>query len=269
MTKAIYPVIGPREKLPFYLTGIGVCDPEYNVERKTGLASHQFLFTSSGEGRLYADGEEYVLKAGSAFYLAPGKPHRYCPAGENWVTNWLVFRGEFAGELMKNMGFDGFAFSECIDTESCGRLFKRIYAAAGDPVNGGENSSALIYEYILLMRRAMLLHTDSTALNRIAAEAVMYIDKNFAEDISDEKLAALSGVSVQHFCRVFRAEMSMRPLEYLALRRLSEAKSMLLNTDMKIGDIGSAVGYGDRNYFSIVFRKYEGVSPVQYRRSRG
>ena len=61
----------------------------------------------------------------------------------------------------------------------------------------------------------------------------------------------------------------MRPLEYLAGRRLAEAKSLLVNTDMEIGEIGKAVGYGDRNYFGIVFRRAEGVSPREYRRSKG
>ena len=53
----------------------------------------------------------------------------------------------------------------------------------------------------------------------------------------------------------------MRPLEYIAKRRISQAKSLLLNTDSDIGDIGKQVGYEDRNYFSIVFKKLEGVSP--------
>ena len=61
----------------------------------------------------------------------------------------------------------------------------------------------------------------------------------------------------------------MRPLEYIARRRIAQAKSLLLNTDTEIGEIGRLVGYEDRNYFSIVFKKLEGVSPRDYRRSRG
>lgn len=48
MTQAVYPVIGRQDRLPFYLTGIGISDPEYRVAREKGLVSHQFLFTSSG-----------------------------------------------------------------------------------------------------------------------------------------------------------------------------------------------------------------------------
>lgn len=66
MTKALYPVIGKQAELPFYLTGIGVSDPEIHVVRSSGLSSHQFLFTSSGAGVLYVDGKEYRQEKGSA-----------------------------------------------------------------------------------------------------------------------------------------------------------------------------------------------------------
>ena len=71
MTKVIYPVIGRQTSLPFYLTGIGISDPEYHVTRDKGLVSHQLLFTSGGEGRLIVGGEEFVQTKGSAFYLPP------------------------------------------------------------------------------------------------------------------------------------------------------------------------------------------------------
>ena len=70
MTQAVYPVIGRQDRLPFYLTGIGISDPEYRVAREKGLVSHQFLFTSSGAGVLTVDDKKYILRAGSVFYLS-------------------------------------------------------------------------------------------------------------------------------------------------------------------------------------------------------
>ena len=37
MTNVIYPIIGIQTSLPFYLTGIGTCDPEYGIKRENGL----------------------------------------------------------------------------------------------------------------------------------------------------------------------------------------------------------------------------------------
>ncbi|MCI7767230.1 MAG: AraC family transcriptional regulator [Oscillospiraceae bacterium] len=270
MTDALYPVIGKQTELPFYLTGIGISDPEMHVVRNTGLSSHQFLLTESGSGVLYVDGREYPQEKGSLFYLAPGKPHEYHPAGNDWVTSWLVFRGVYSHALLKSIGFDGFAYKPSINSSRLEKIFQRIFSAAGDPVNGGENASVLVYEYILAAREAMLCSAAvSPEKNNIAKEALMYIDKSFMQDIAIETLAGLSGVSVQHFCRVFKAETMMRPLEYIARRRISEAKSLLSDTSLEIGEIGRMVGYPDRNYFSIVFRRLEGVSPREYRRNKG
>lgn len=64
MTQAVYPVIGRQDRLPFYLTGIGISDPEYRVAREKGLVSHQFLFTSSGAGVLTVDDQNtYSVQA--------------------------------------------------------------------------------------------------------------------------------------------------------------------------------------------------------------
>lgn len=270
MTKVIYPVIGKQIELPFYLTGIGVSDPESHVVRNTGLSSHQFLFTSSGTGVLYVDGKEYRQEKGSVFYLAPGKPHEYHPLNENWETYWLVFRGKYSDKLMQNIGFNGFAYVPSCNTSRCEKIFSRIYSAAEDPINGGENASMLVYEYILAMRETMFFPTKETSgKSNIVGEAIMFIDRNFMQDIAIQTLAELSGVTVQHFCRVFKAETLMRPLEYLARRRISEAKALLSNTALEIGEIGRMVGYPDRNYFSMVFRRMEGVSPREYRRTKG
>lgn len=51
--------------------------------------------------------------------------------------------------------------------------------------------------------------------------AVVYINENYADDITLEELAGMSGVTKQHFCRVFKEQMRMRPMEYLARRRMA------------------------------------------------
>ena len=76
-------------------------------------------------------------------------------------------------------------------------------------------------------------------------------------------------MSVQHFCRVFKAKTGMRPMEYLAKKRIAEAKLLLLNTGESIGYIAASVGYSDQNYFGMVFKKYEGITPSEYRKQRG
>lgn len=270
MTKSIYPVLARQTVLPFYLAGIGISDPEYHAVRENGLTSHQFLFTEKGRGVLKIGGQTYAQQRGSAFYLAPKTAHEYYPSGDGWCTRWLVFRGKYADQLMLEMGFSSFSKTNELDMPRSINMFNRLYSCAENPINQGENASSMLYEIIMAMRTAMLSNDKSTTdLGDITSRAIMYIEQNYAKDIQVEQLAQLSGVSVQHFCRVFKMRTSMRPLEYIANRRVAAAKSLLINTSLEIGEIGKQVGYPDRNYFSIVFRRMEGISPRDYRRAKG
>ena len=75
----IYPILGKQKCLPFYLSGIGIAEPEYHVIREEGLVSHQLHYTQSGRGNLVVGGATYPLEPGSMFYMAPGIPHEYYP----------------------------------------------------------------------------------------------------------------------------------------------------------------------------------------------
>ena len=103
----------------------------------------------------------------------------------------------------------------------------------------------------------------------VTEAAVRYINEHFYEDITLGALAALTNISEQHFCRLFKARFGLRPMEYVALKRISHAKSLLETTNESIARIGELSGYHNPNYFGIVFRRYESVSPSVYRNMHG
>ncbi|NLN42227.1 MAG: helix-turn-helix transcriptional regulator, partial [Clostridiales bacterium] len=47
--------------------------------------------------------------------------------------------------------------------------------------------------------------------------------------------------------------------------RVSEAKKLLVNTDMSIKDLALLIGYNNDQTFSRVFKKLEGITPGEYR----
>lgn len=270
MLDIIYPIIGTRTSLPFYLSGIGVSDPENSVKRENGLISHLFLFTTDGQGVITAGKNSYTLRRGSIFYIAPGIPHEYHPVMGDWVTNWLFFGGDCINNVMDSLGFSDFEYAHEADLTDCYQTFKKIMAAAREPVKGADKSSVLLYEFIINAAELLLASSkEKSGMGSVADPAIIHINNNYADDLTLEVLAGVSGVSVQHFCRVFKAKTGMRPMEYLARRRLAEAKILLLNTGKSIGDVASSVGYTNQNYFGMVFKKYEGVTPSDYRKLRG
>ncbi len=269
MLNAIYPIIGNQSALPFYLTGIGISEPEYHVVRENGLVSHQLHFTAAGRGILKVGENSYIQTAGSIFYLSPGIPHEYYPDGECWTTCWTVFRGEYLTQQMRALGFGDHAVKGGC-TEQIRQFFSQLLAAAQNPISGAERCSVLIYEYILAARELLLSEGQpADTADTPYARAVSFMEEHYPEDITLERLSELSGVSLQHFCRLFRARTGMRPMEYLARKRISAAKLLLWNTSEPIALIGKRCGYRDPAYFGAVFRKYEGISPKEYRALKG
>lgn len=98
-----------------------------------------------------------------------------------------------------------------------------------------------------------------------------YISDNLHRaELSVKEIAMRFHLSETHLRRVFGAEMGVSPLEYLISLRIRRAKAFLISKrDKSIAEIGEECGYSSQYYFSASFRKETGVSPLEYRRSRG
>ena len=80
-----------------------------------------------------------------------------------------------------------------------------------------------------------------------------------------ETLADLSGMSERNFSRRFKRATGITTLQYLQEQRIKEAKDLLKNSDVSIGDVAFRVGYQDVSYFVSQFRQRVGVAPGKWR----
>ncbi|TVY09684.1 response regulator transcription factor [Paenibacillus cremeus] len=95
-----------------------------------------------------------------------------------------------------------------------------------------------------------------------------YIHRHFQEDISLSTLSERFRFSPQYIAKRFKELYNTTLMTYLTELRMEKAKSLLLHTDMTISVMAGTLGYTDENYFSKVFKKQTGVSPLQYRKQR-
>ncbi|MBQ8108175.1 MAG: helix-turn-helix transcriptional regulator [Ruminococcus sp.] len=80
-------------------------------------------------------------------------------------------------------------------------------------------------------------------------------------------LSDLPEMTPQHMCRLFREALRMRPTDYLLHRHLDEARRLLRESELPVAMTARECGFNDASYFSTVFRRYEGISPVGYRKA--
>ncbi|MDB5056293.1 MAG: AraC family transcriptional regulator [Bacilli bacterium] len=92
-----------------------------------------------------------------------------------------------------------------------------------------------------------------------------YIENNYAKDLYLEVIADEIGLSAKYISRMFKETTGTSITDYISLIRIAKAKELLGNTDLKISEIADQIGIFSRTTFLRLFKKYEGISPIEYR----
>jgi AraC-like DNA-binding protein len=92
-----------------------------------------------------------------------------------------------------------------------------------------------------------------------------WVDENLDQPISIPMLAERAKRSPGTIARKFKEAHRTTLTQYLLLRRIDRAKSLLATTTLTIFEVGCAVGIPDAQYFNKQFRKCTGISPSRYR----
>ena len=96
-----------------------------------------------------------------------------------------------------------------------------------------------------------------------------YINENFRSDISLDDVSREVDISPYYFSKLFKQETGKNFIEYLTEIRLKNARELLQDSRLSIKEICAQSGYSDPNYFSRIFKKYEGVTPSEFRERLG
>lgn len=100
-------------------------------------------------------------------------------------------------------------------------------------------------------------------------KATDYVKTNYMKKITLEEVAGYVYLSPTYFSKVFKEETKSSFSSYLNKVRIEQSKKLLLNQSVNLSDICNMVGYEDQSYFSKVFKKVTGMSPLRFRQSRG
>jgi AraC family transcriptional regulator len=91
-----------------------------------------------------------------------------------------------------------------------------------------------------------------------------FIAANLGQDMSLQDIANAAGMSLFHFAKVFKQATRKSPHQYLTERRMLQARSLLHDGRLSIGEVASAVGLS-QNRFGIVFKRLLGMTPSRFR----
>lgn len=91
-----------------------------------------------------------------------------------------------------------------------------------------------------------------------------HADRNFAEQLTLEDLAAVATISKYHFLRLFRVVYGRTPAAYVSQRRVERAQDLLRTTNLTVTEVCHAVGYSSLGSFSSGFAAITGETPSAF-----
>ena len=134
-----------------------------------------------------------------------------------------------------------------------------------------DNSEALQEIIIRILTQGIRLRNENSKsrYKNVINTAIEFIDENFVDEtITLNKVACVANVSANHFSALFSQVMKQTFIEYLTGLRMQRAKELLRCTDKRSGEIALEIGYKDSHYFSFLFKKLQGCTPIEYRNQK-
>lgn len=95
--------------------------------------------------------------------------------------------------------------------------------------------------------------------------ALQYISKHLDQRISVAMLADQMCITPDHFSKIFKRIIGMPPCEYIQMKRIERAQTLLLTSHMSVAEVAEKVGIGNLSQFSRLFSKLVHCSPREYR----
>lgn len=181
------------------------------------------------------------------------------PMGSLVFRNYVVLNVRFSVlSFLKKIGCDTTEIEQQETSDIVEQTGKSVEAS----VSYSEN----------LLRKAIAIRDENAGnQNRnVVKQAVEFIDSHYMdEELSLNKVAHVANVSANHFSALFSQNMGQTFIEYLTGLRMNKAKELLRCTSKRSSEIAGEVGYKDAHYFSYLFKKTQGMTPSEYRKTGG
>jgi AraC-like DNA-binding protein len=282
------PVAPSRERKTVDFTDLGMDDIivlgryDYTyAHRQLPKHSHgnyfEFCLLDEGVQPFLVNDREFILKGGDVLVIQPFQNHGSGPNPEN--------RGRFYWVILKvpdnEKQFLNLPYPESTDILHAlkslssphfkgNRHLKHYLEKTFEAFEGTEEHRRVeirswILRFILDIIRDERRQSGS-GISPLIGGIQEYIDAHLSDDRLPLSLVAhRSGLSLSHFKARFKDEIGISPGNYITLRKIERAKTLLKETSRPITRIAMELGFSTSQYFSTTFKRYTGVPPSLYR----
>jgi AraC-like DNA-binding protein len=245
----------------------------HGIERPRGLDECIMIFCTSGKGRLEIDGRRVVVGTGEVLLIPPNKAHTYHADEEDpWSIHWAHFSGTAAASYASLLPAQEHVMAVTADdAKEIAKMFRESYRLAS---TGFTERTLLLVSHILRHALGVLFFQIGTSLRGGArttahdlTKSIEFMRANVGRSLTLQELSRHASLSPARFSSLFRDQTGSSPVEHHIRLRMQAACHLLDTTALSVKEVAAELGYEDPYYFSRIFQKTLGCSPLAYRRS--
>ena len=174
------------------------------------------------------------------------------------VETLLVIQQEILQLIYTNLYQNGIQAAELFGDEVSRKIQRQSVRSVFDMIKWVNYAISRTLEYEDEINRSLSL----------ADKIESYVKEHYKEDISRDTIADVFFLTPEYLAKVYKRQTGHNLKDYIIGYRIEMAKQLLADDIKSISDISAEVGFDNFSYFSTVFKKYTGITPGEYRRSK-
>lgn len=232
---------------------------------------YEVIYILNGSVEYKCNGEEFVVNAGDMYFIQPGQTHEEKSLSEPLEFIYIKFflynyRGVRMDSFLNDVNKQRF--------EQPGRGLREKFVKIFEEMNNQELAFKQVVENSILeilidvmriLQMNQLEKSTSISVNVIITQIIEDVAMNVHKNYSVEEISRTYGISKSSFHHSFKKQTGLPFKDYVNRNKIREAEHQLTVTDKTVTNISWSLGFSNVYYFSRLFKRYNGITPTEFR----
>lgn len=232
--------------------------PEFHINLGATQKYYIFEYVTGGRGKILFGDKWQDIEAGDTYIIDKTTVRNYYSDREQPLEKmWISFSSDYMEQMLVSCGI-----KEGVWRANTRPAFEKIFAVAAEDAAVKEKIFKItnaVNEIVMAIAETNSFGTDSFSKIKNGVLTMLY------EKASLDTIANRLFMSKSNLIRTFKKHTGTTPYNFLLDEKIRLAKVLLRSTNMSVRTVAEQLCFTDEHYFSYIFKRKTGVSPLKYR----
>lgn len=242
---------------------------------------YQMILVTQGGAKMVVNHKTYDVKRGSLIFISRMERHYLIFEQPDYQRLVVSMSSDLVMSYIKDMELvsifmqrpKAFCHTIDLDTGTFNKVYPLFLSLCDECQEQAQfytsKSAAMVLSILIDLYRAYpeyFPQRSNSNISQAVLNAQRAINNNYHRNLTLQEIADANFLSRHTMSVAFKEIVGTTFKDYLILFRISEAKKLLITTDLSVYDIAEKVGYINVNNFIKIFKEREQLTPLKYRK---